>query len=335
MQTKSWFLAVALSMSIVVQRLSAATPDQAYHRTPVCADGNCAPNRATNGYHATRWRPWPGGEPSLNTPIPPVGLELKKIDLPPRDKELELPLRPSATGDGATTEPSPNDKPSGGIELPPEFRDVTPKKPIEEPRPGNSSLQKGPMFPSNNPSPSNEPLLIGKKPMPLRSLSPEMLPKRIPADEPPPMLKIRPTETSRSGLTPEMVPWNDEDKNPVVRQTARITGSQVQQTIRLDEENLPETNNVLPLAIRVQHESRQPSQATAMASFEAQPRQQPSVESQPPATEWHSSNAKVPAFLPNVEAQPVPVPTKMGVVSSDPAIASPLRGVSQGNPLRR
>ena len=138
------YVVVALLLSVFVQKyLLAATPGQAYHRQPVCADGNCVPNRSVGGYNATRWRPWPEGEPSLTPPIPPVGIELKKADPPARDKELELPTRPTVPGDNATVEPSPNDQPGGATGLPRELENVTPRRPVEVPLPNNGSLQRG------------------------------------------------------------------------------------------------------------------------------------------------------------------------------------------------
>lgn len=339
MRTQSRYTIVALILSVLLQqRLPAATPGQAYHRTPVCADGNCAPNRATTGYHATRWRPWPEGEPSQNMPVSPVGIDLKKNETPARDKELELPVRPAAPDENAATEPSPNDKPSGGIVLPPELRDVTPKKPVELPLPDNSNLQRGPMFPGVKSTPGNEPLLLGKKPQPLRSLSPAIPSNNIPADDPPPVLKIRAEGNSQSGLMPEMVPWNDEDKNPIVRQAARISGNQVQNTISLAETALPDATEAKPLTIRVQPESS-PSRLTQTSAFAAAPSEslpssKPSLELATQATEWRSPNANAPAILPHVEAQPLPVPMKVETSSPGNAVASPLRGVSQGNPLR-
>jgi hypothetical protein len=337
MRTTLSLFTVALCLVMQLRpELLAATPDQAYHRTPVCVDGNCVPNRATNGYHATRWRPWPGGEPSQNKPVPPVGIELNKIEEPVRDRELEMPVRPTAPGDATTTEPSPNDRPSGGIVLPPELRDMTPKRPVEETRPGNSSFPRGPLHPGMQPGPNFQPILLSKKPEQLRPLSPVPPPHEMPAVEPP-LLKIRPAGNSQSGLMPEMVPWNDEEKNPIVRQAARITGNQVQHTLSLDEAALPDANEDQARTIRVQHESSPaPSfQASAigMLPVDSKSGVQPLKEPAAKEIEWRSPTANAPAILPNIEAQPLSL-SKAEPNSGNTTTVSPLRGLSQGNPLR-
>ncbi len=339
MRSQSRYLIGALVLgAFAAQQLPAATPGQAYHRQPVCADGNCVPNRTVGGYNATRWRPWPGGEPSLNPPIPPVGVELKNTDPPSRDRELELPTRPTAPADNFPLEPSPNDRPGEGTGLPRELENVTPRRPVEVPLPGNSSLPRGPQFPGSNPMSGPKPLLIGAKPMQPRSFAPNAPAKLVPADEPPPMLKVRPEIKSQSGLMPEMVPWSKEDKNPIVRQTARITGNQVQQTINLDEGPLPDATVAQPLTIQIRPESplNRPIQTVAISAppFEAKPLSKPMFEQPVPHPEVGSA-ANAPALLPNVEARPLPAPQASETVSSETPVVSPLRGLSQGNPLRR
>ena len=47
------------------------------------------------------------------------------------------------------------------------------------------------------------------------------------------------------------------------------------------------------------------------------------------------SAANAPAILPNVEARPLPAPQMAETVSNETPVVSPLRGLSQGNPLRR
>lgn len=339
LRSQSRYLIGALIFgALAEQQLSAATPGQAYHRQPVCADGNCVPNRTVGGYNATRWRPWPGGEPSLSAPTPPVGIELKNTDPPSRDRELELPTRPTAPADNIPSEPSPNDRPGGGTSLPRELENVTPRRPVEVPLPGSSSLPSGPQFPGSNPMSGPKPLLIGAKPMQPRSFAPNEPAKLVPADEPPPMLKVRPEVKAQSGLMPEMVPWSEEEKNPVVRQIARITGNQVQQTINLNEGTLPDASAAQPVTIQIRQENSpsRPIQTIAIAAapIETKPLRNPVFEQSVPEPEFRSA-ANAPAILPNVEARPLPVPQQPETVSQGPAVLSPLRGVSQGNPLRR
>lgn len=330
-------LLLVLGMGLMMlSQATAATPDQAYHRTPVCADGNCVPNRPTNGYHPTRWRPWPGGEPSQEKSIPPVGIELQKIQELPRDKELELPSRPNAAGDAAASEPSPNDKSSGGIVLPPEFRDVTPKKPVEETPPDNSSMPRGPQFPGIRPDSVSQPLLLGKKFEPPRPLTP-VPPNSVPATEPS-LLKIRPAGNSQSGLMPEMVPWNDEDKNPIIRQAARITGNHVQHTINLDEANLPDAGESKAQHLRIRHEPP-PTLSIQTSAISHEPFEATSASESPHGPtargpEWRSPAVNAPAILPNIEAQPLPALSQVEPSASGASAVFPLRGVSQGNPLR-
>jgi len=249
-----------------------------------------------------------------------------------------MPVRPTVPGEATTTEPSPNDQPGGGIVLPPELRDMTPKRPVEETRPGNSSIPRGPLLPGMQPGPKIQPLLLGKRPEPLRPLSPVPPPRDIPDDEPP-LLRIRPAGNSQSGLMPEMVPWSDEDKNPIVRQAARITTKQVQHTISLDEAKLPNANEDQAVTIRVHHESSPtPSiQASAigMLPVDSKPVIQPMIEPVAKESAWRSPATNAPAILPNYEAQPLPLINKVEPNSGTPAVSSPLRGVSQGNPLRR
>lgn len=337
LQCRWSYVLIALCFSTqLCQRLAAAPPDQAYHRTPACVDGNCIPNRATNGFHATRWRPWPGGEPSQYKPVPPVGIELNPIQVPPRDKELDLPIRPSAPGD-ATTEPSPNDQPSGGVVLPPELRGLTPPKPVEETRPGSSSMPRGPMLPGLQPGLSPQPLLLGKKPEPLRLRTEDSPPLEIPAIEQP-TLKIRPASNSQSGLMPEMVPWNDEDNKPITRQAMGIKGNQVQLTIRLDEPALPDANENQTTTIQVQHKTAPAlsiqTSAIGMLPTEPKPIAHSKIDHLTQKSTWHSSAANAPAILPNIEAQPLPPMENMQSNSSSTGVVSPLRGVSRGNPLR-
>ena len=332
------FALIALWMSTQqLERLSAAPPDQAYHRTPACVDGNCIPNRATNGFHATRWRPWPGGEPSQYTPVPPVGIELNPIQVPPRDKELDLPVRPSAPGEARSTEPSPNDRPGAGVVLPPELRGLTPPKPVEETRPGNSSIPRGPTLPGVQPAFNSQPLFIGKKPEPLRLRSEDSPLQEIPAAEQP-LLKIRPAGNSQSGLMPEMVPWNDEDKKPVARPALGIKGNQVQLTIRLDEGALPDANETRMTSMQIQHETSPAlsiqTSAIGMLPAEPKPVAQSMTEYPGQKSGWHSSAANAPAILPNIEAQPLLPTENMNSNSSSSPVVSPLRGVSRGNPLR-
>jgi hypothetical protein len=307
--------------------LLAGTPDQAYHRTPICVDGNCVPNRATNGFYATRWRPWPGGEPSQHKPVPQVGIELNKVQVPPRESELDMPVRPN-TPEGGSPDLSPNDQPSGGIVLPPDLRNMTPKRPVEDTTPGSSSFPRGPMLPGMPTGPSPQPLLLGKKPEPLR-LMPAPPSQETPADEPP-VFKIRPVGNSQSGMMPEMVPWNEEEKNPIVRQPARISGNQVQHTIRLDEAALPDANEDKVSTIRVHHESTMTSSLQTPSSGSKR-----LDEPAPQAASWRPTAANAPAILPSVEARPLPVFNPSEPTAGNPAVASPLRGLSQGNPLRR
>jgi hypothetical protein len=127
---------------------------------------------------------------------------------------------------------------------------------------------------------------------------------------------------------PEMVPWNDQDKNPIIRQPARISGKQVQQTISLDEAALPNASETQVSTIRVHHVS---SSASTPHAQESQSRNEPTSE----PTSWRPTAANAPAILPNVEARPLPVHVPSEPIAVNPAVASPLRGLSQGNPLRR
>jgi hypothetical protein len=332
MRTSMLIGMIALGAVACVQSYSVAgTPPQAYHRTPGCIDGNCVPNRSTTGYHATRWRPWPGGEPTDYKPTPQVGVELKTIQVPSRDKELELPFRPSAGGEGTSTSPSPNDRPSGGVVLPPDLNNLTPQRPVEESGPGSSSIRRGPSFPSNGLNSGTEPMHLGKTPEPLRLRTADA-PSNDPSTTAPPQLKIRPASNSQSRLMPEMVPWNDEDKNPIIRQTARITSNQVQQTIRLDEAALPDSREQTT-TIRVQHlnspNSLMPTTAVEQLPNTPKTLNQGNME----LAESRSTAANAPAILSNIEAQPLPA-VSLETMPKGNSIASPLRGVSQGNPLR-
>jgi hypothetical protein len=205
---------------------------------------------------------------------------------------------------------------------------------MEQPLPGNSSLQRGPLFPTMRPAPDVQPFLLGNKVPPVQTVPAATPSNNLPREEQPAILKIRPAGNSRVGLTPEMVPWNDEEKNPIVRQTARITGTQVQQTISLDEGTLPDAADVKPLTIRIQEQSA-PSRPIQTVAIAAAPNQAMSL-SVPSAYEPEvRSAANAPAILPPVEARPLPMPQHTETISNAPAAASPLRGISQGNPLRR
>jgi len=177
-----------------------------------------------------------------------------------------------------------------------------------------------------------QPILLGKKPEPLRLRHADSQTDDTPSSQLP-MLKVRPADASQSSLVPEMVPWNNEDKNPVVRQAIRITSNQVQQTIRLDEAALPNAGENQETTIRVQHQTL-PSLANDTTSS-LQPTIDPKPNSPSQDAEWHSSRANAPAILPQIEAQPLPQVNKADTSVTATAVGSPLRGISQGNPLRR
>jgi hypothetical protein len=132
---------------------------------------------------------------------------------------------------------------------------------------------------------------------------------------------------------PEMVPWNNEDKNPVVRQAIRITGNQVQQTIRLDEVALPDANENHKTTIRVQHETLSTPSNRAISLPPVGIESKPTCLAQNTASQ--SSAANAPAILPNIEAQPLLPMSNTEASNGSAATISPLRGISQGNPLRR
>ncbi len=333
MRTSMIVLAIALFLfARTPSACHAEPPVQAYHRTPGCIDGNCVPNRGTNGYHATRWRPWPGGEPTTIKATPSVGIEPRTIQVPPRDDELDMPFRPSLPGDGSATEPSPNDKSGSGMTLPPDLRNLTPARPVEQTRPDNSNVPKGSQIRGQDTAEIQQPILLGKKPEPLRLRHADSQTDATPSSQLP-MLKVRPADASQSGLVPEMVPWNNEDKNPIVRQAIRITSNQVQQTIRLDEAALPDADENRETTIRVQHQTLTTLANHTMSSL--QPTIDPKPNSPSQDAEWHSSRANAPAILPQIDAQPLPQANKAETTITAAAAGSPLRGISQGNPLRR
>jgi hypothetical protein len=131
---RTW-LAGLLALSLGLSQspsLSAGTPDYPYHRAPACQDGNCPPQRQTNGHYETRWRPWPVNPAQPNMTPPGVRNNAPNIDVPTREKELDLPKR--AMPKDGNLDPNTN-----GANVPNELRNVVPPAPVERPLPNNQT----------------------------------------------------------------------------------------------------------------------------------------------------------------------------------------------------
>lgn len=70
-----------------------------------CADGSCIPNRATNGFYATRWRKWPVSPPAPPSKGVREGIPAPDVELPPLQEETSRP-RPQAVPSDVQPVPS-------------------------------------------------------------------------------------------------------------------------------------------------------------------------------------------------------------------------------------
>ncbi|MDX1961719.1 MAG: hypothetical protein SFX18_01115 [Pirellulales bacterium] len=161
----------------------AGGPGMPYHREPGCIDGICVPKRETNGFHETRWRPWPGTEQGPPPKPRYEGVNAPKSELPPPKTELDLPAA-EPPGGAAASPTQPNGvnpatpvvpgNPFPDAELSPELRGTVPATPPVERLPPMGQL------PRNKPS---------------RRL-PQLA--TLPDHSPPPVLKLPQTELTPS-----------------------------------------------------------------------------------------------------------------------------------------
>src|SRR5688572_16966648 len=134
-----------------------------------CANGNCVPRRATNGFYHTRWRKWPEEPAAAPNPGVREGIAAPPVEIPEPENEGDLPegaiTQPPPPDDAGAGAAAPSPRRSGPTQAPPnaqppraappddlprEFRDATPIPGLEN---------GAPQFPSNDSPPRRIPAL--------------------------------------------------------------------------------------------------------------------------------------------------------------------------------